>query len=156
ARAPKALRLQSERRDWAGKRLDELEAARCEALQATLDGGDRLEARFLDGELKLSAGGATVLDRIYLDEPAGRLAEAHWKLLLLSRGWGEAGRLAAELRRPPASVVSPTAAQFIDRVATLAQETRTITTGEREINEILFRLYALDADERLLVDSGRN
>jgi hypothetical protein len=156
ADAPKALKLAAERRDWAGKQLDEMEASRVEALQTALDSGDRLEARLKDGELTLLAGGATVLDRIYLDELAGRLAEAYWQLLLLSREWRDAGRLAAELRRPPSPVNSPAASQFIERVNGLAVATQAIEVGERDMNERLFELYDLTPEERLLVESGRN
>jgi hypothetical protein len=156
AEAPKALKLTAESRDWAGKQLDEMEASRLEALQTALDGGGRLEAQLRDGELTLLAGGATVLDRIYVDEPAGRLAEAYWRLLLLSREWREAGRLAAELRRSPSPANSPAATQFIERVEMLAAAAQAIEAGEREMNERLFELYDLTPDERLLVESGRN
>ena len=53
-----------------------MEAARVEALQAALDRGGRREVRFERGELRLYFSGAVVLDKIYLDEAAGRLAEA--------------------------------------------------------------------------------
>ena len=44
--APKGLRLTTDRRKWAEERLDEMEAARVEALQAALDRGGRREVRF--------------------------------------------------------------------------------------------------------------
>ena len=45
-RAPKGLRLTTDRRRWAEERLDELEAGRLEALQAALDRRGRREVRF--------------------------------------------------------------------------------------------------------------
>ena len=45
-RAPKGLRLATDRRRWAEERLNELEAGRLEALQAALDRGGRREVRF--------------------------------------------------------------------------------------------------------------
>jgi hypothetical protein len=59
------------------------------------------EVRFTRGELRLYVSGAVVLDRIYLDETSGRLAEAYWRWLLLSGPAREAERFAADLRRPP-------------------------------------------------------
>ncbi len=156
ARAPAALKLAADRRKWADEQIDEREAGKLEELQAALDSGRRLEAIFQEGELRMIASGTTILSKIYLDENAGRLAEAHWRLLLLSRKWREAGRLAAELRRPPAAVASQAATQFIERVNRLAQETLAISAGERDMNERLFALYDLSAEERLLVESGMN
>jgi len=65
-------------------------------------------------------------------------------------------RFATELSRIPADGESEAAAQFIDRVVALAAETQAIETEERQMNERLFDLYDLTADERLLVESGRN
>lgn len=151
--APAALKLQLDRRAWAEARLNELEASRLEALQAALDGGGRLEAAFHDGELRLYADGATILDRIYLDDGAGRLTETYWRWLILGRKWREADRFAAELRRPPVESDSPAARQFIERVDALADDVDAIETGEREMNALLFRLFALSANERLLVEN---
>jgi hypothetical protein len=89
--------------------------------------------------------------------PTGRekLAETHWRWLLLSRGWNDAGRFAAELRRPPADSDSPAADQFIERVEELASLTQEIEAGEREMNELLYRLYGLSPEERFLVENDR-
>ena len=152
-RAPKALRLATDRRKWADERLDELEAARVEALQAALDRGGRREVRFESGELRLYVSGTVVLDKIYLDDAAGRLAETYWRWLLLSGPAREAQRFAADLRRPPAPTDAPAAAQFVERVAALAEEVAAIEADERALNEILYDLYRLSPDERNLVEN---
>jgi len=85
--APGSLRISSERRDWAEARLKEFEASRLAALQARLDGGGRIEARFADGELSLLAGGTAVLDKLYFSERHGVLVEAYWRYLLLGQTW---------------------------------------------------------------------
>jgi hypothetical protein len=156
--APKGLPHNFERRKWAEARLDEMEAARVEALQAALDRGARRQVRFEGGELRLYVSGAVVLDKIYLDEAAGRLAEAHWRWLLLSGPSREAERFASDLRRPPAPSDAPAAAQFIERVAALAAEVAAIEADERTLNETLYDLYGLSPDERNLVENepGRN
>ena len=76
--APRGLRLATDRRKWAEERLDEMEAP-LEALQAALNRGGRRQVRFEGGELRLYVSGTVVLDKIYLDEAAGRLAEAYWR-----------------------------------------------------------------------------
>jgi hypothetical protein len=152
-RAPKGLRLATDRRDWAEERLDEIEAGRVEALQAALDRGGRREVRFERGELRFYMSGAAVLDKIYLDESAGRLTEAYWRWLLLSGPATEAERFAADLRRPPAPSDAPAATQFIEMVAALAEEVAAIEADERALNEVLYGLYRLTPEERNLVEN---
>jgi hypothetical protein len=154
-RAPKGLRLATDRRKWAEEQLDEMEAARVEALQAALDRGGRCEVRFEGGELRLYVSGAAVLDKIYLDDAAARLAEAYWRWLLLSGPVHEAVRFAADLRRPPAASDAPAAAQFIERVAALTAEVAAIEADERTLNEVLYSLYGLTPEERNLVENER-
>lgn len=154
-RAPKSLRLAMDRRRWAEDQLDEMEAARLEALQAALDRGGRREVRFVAGELRLYVSGAVVLDKIYLDNPTARLAEAYWRWLLLSGPPRDAARFAADLRRPPAPTDVPAAAQFLDRVAALADEVTAIESDERAINETLYELYGLSPEELNLVENER-
>jgi hypothetical protein len=152
-RAPRGLRLAVDRRRWAEERLDELEASRLEALRASLDRGGRREVRFEDGELRLYVSGTVVLDKIYLDESSGRLTETYWRWLLLSGPAREAERFASDLRRPPAPSDAPAAAQFIERVAALAEEVAAIEADERAMNETLYALYRLTPEERNLVEN---
>jgi hypothetical protein len=152
-RAPKGLPHTHERRKWAEDRVDELEAAHIEALQVALDRGGRREVRFERGELRLYVSGAVVLEKIYLDDAAGRLTESYWRWLLLSGVSRDAGRFAADLRQPPAPSETPAVVQFVERVAALAEEVALIEADERELNEILYELYALTPDERNLVEN---
>ena len=96
-----------------------------------------------------------MLDKIYLDDAAGRLVEAYWRWLLLSGPAREADRFAADLRRPPAVSDAPAVAQFLDRVAALAEEIAAIETDERAMNELLYELYQLSPEERNLVENER-
>jgi hypothetical protein len=152
-KAPKGLRIATDRRKWASERLDEMEAARVEALQAALDRGGRRQVRFDGGELRLYVSGTVVLDKIFLDDAAGRLTKAYWRWLLLSGPGREAERFAADLRRPPATTDAPAAAQFIERVAALTGEVAAIEADERALNETLSQLYGLTPDERNLVEN---
>ncbi len=151
--APKALKLKTDRRAWADEQIDALEAQSTDALQAALDGRGALQAEFKDGELTLFAGGSAVLDKIYLDGNAGRLAEAYWRFIIMKGPPRDAGKFAKDLMRPPADSDSPAARQFIDRVDALAAESSAIDAAEHEMNERLYDLYGLSSEERLLVDN---
>lgn len=153
--APKGFKLKTDRRKWADARLDELESARLSALQAALDTGQRLAADFVDGELRLLTGSAPVIHRIYLDAGAGALTLAYWNYLLMSQTWNDAGRLSGELLKPPADVASPTARQFMQKVAELAAEGAAIAAEEAEMDALLYALYRLSDDERALVEKDR-
>jgi hypothetical protein len=153
--APRALTQKNERREWAEGHLKELEAGRLSALQAIIDSGAALEANFTKGELVLSASGATVLGKLYFEDRLGALAEAYWRYLLLSQSWRDAASFANELARIPDDPGSQAAKQFLDRVAALSRECAAIVTEERAMNERLYELYNISADERLLVESGR-
>jgi hypothetical protein len=150
-RAPAALRTKSERRAWADAQLDELEAQAYEKLQAALDRGGGLEARYAEGELKLFAGGAVALGRIYLDPEAGRLTEAYWRWLIIKQPRDAKG-FAADLKRPPVDAAIPPAMQFVERVADLRAEIAAIEAEEEAMNEKLYALYNLTTEERLLVE----
>jgi hypothetical protein len=153
--APAALAARGDRTKWADDRFAALEAVEVERLQAALDGGARMTAAFADGELRLFAGGAMVLGRIYLDDGPGPIAESYWRWLLLSQSWRDAGKFADALRNPPADHDSPGARQFIERVHALAEQTAALESAEAEMNELLYRLYALTEEERELVENER-
>lgn len=156
AKAPKALRLPTDRTKWAGARLDELEADRLEALGAALDRGGERAVLFDGEELRLTIGGEPALTGIFLDPVSGELVAAYWRWLLLSGATKDVARFAAELRRPPTGHDTPAARQFIARVDALAAEKAAIAGAEREMDELLYGLYRLNAAERALVDNDRS
>lgn len=154
-RAPASLSARGDRTKWADDRFAELLAVETERLKAALDGGARMTAAFADGELRLFAGGAVVLGRIYLDEGPGRIAESYWRWLLLSQSWRDAGKFADALRNPPSDHDSAAARQFIERVQALAEQTAAVESAEAEMNALLYRLYDLTEEERELVENER-
>jgi hypothetical protein len=120
-----------------------MEAAYLEALQAALDRSSRREVRFQSGELLLYVNGTAALDKIHLNEPANRLAQAYWRWLLLS---GLGGRSWAIRSRPSSAAGSLRRfghQQFIERVVALAEEVAAIEADEHAINETLYGLYRL-------------
>jgi hypothetical protein len=151
ADTPKKLH-KKERSDLADKRFDELEEARIELLQGVLNAGGQLSASFDGGELKLLSGGAVVLDKIFLDAPEGKLAVAYWQYFVLSKSQRDAASFSAHLRRVPLGPETPAARQFITKVAALVAETEAIRIKEREMNEVLYGLYNLSSNERILIE----
>ena len=153
--APRSLSNRADRRAWADQRWNDALAERTQGLQSYLDIGEAMTPRFADGELRLLAAGVAVLGDIFLEDAHGRIVEAYWRYLLLSQAWRDADKLAAALRRPPADADTPAVAQFIERVGALGDEVARITAGEAGIEERLFELYGLSAEERVLVENDR-
>ena len=106
-----------------------------------LDGGSRLDVRFGNGELQLLSGGVSLLQKIFLSDTQGPLAEAYWRFVLLRQNWKDASRLAGELSRLPAGTKNAAATQFIARVTDLATELRAIEQAESQMNGALYDIY---------------
>jgi hypothetical protein len=150
-RLPKKLmkleRAELARIEWAARH-----EARIEALQGLLDTSTQLVASFAGGELKLTSGGAAIFHRIYLDDETGPLAAAYWQYLALSRKARSAKTFAANLCSLPIASDKQAAIQFVQKIAELQTETETIRANEREMNERLYELYKLSAEERILIE----
>lgn len=149
------MKVPRERRDWGKAQLEALEETRLAALQAALDSDGRLEAEFSDGELQLWAGGAPVLQTIFLEAGEDALVLPYWRWLLLDRRWRKAKEFAEALRAIPAVVTNAAETQFRERVDALEAETAAIEQDEERMDELLFTLYGLNADERRIVENAR-
>jgi hypothetical protein len=150
-RLPKKL-MKSERAELARIEWAAQHEARIEALQGLLDTSPQLVASFAGGELKLASGGAAVFHRIYLDDETGPLAAAYWQYLALSRKARSAKTFAANLCSLPIASDMQAAIQFMKKIAELHAETETIRANERNMNERLYELYKLSAEERILIE----
>ena len=84
----------------------------------------------------------------------GVLTRAYWRSLLFGARPTDAASFAADLRRPPVGASAPAARQFVDKVAELAAATDAIAAQESAMNDLLFDLYGLTDEERLLVRRG--
>jgi len=153
-RAPAALRLAADRRKWADVQRDEAVDARLAVLQGAMDRGGDFSAQYKDGELRLAADGATLLDRVYLDEREGWLCQAWWRYLIESGLPRDANTFANKLRRRPSEPDAPAARQFLERVNELVTLVTEIEAEEHALSEILYDLYALTREERQLVEKG--
>ena len=150
-RLPKRL-IKTERAELAKKEFAALHEARIEELQGLLNAAPQLEAGFRNGELKLTSGGADIFNRIYLDEGEGKLAAAYWQYLALSKPTRAAKTFASHLCRLPTGPDTPAARQFMQKAAELQAETEIIRASERAMNERLYELYNLSAEERILIE----
>jgi len=153
SRVPRGLRTyHDERRKWAAKEMEKQEGERVAALGAAIDRSGPPEVAFERGELTLSFGGVSALAGVFLDLPEGRLTEAYWRYLFIAHRRRDAAALAADLRKPPVGPETPAARQFMERVTELVQIEAEIAVAESAMNELLYNLYNLDADERALVE----
>jgi type I restriction-modification system DNA methylase subunit len=152
--APARLKMSNERREWAKSRFAEAVAAKLERLQTALIKADHREVMFAKGELRLFADGAPVIDRIYLDDEHGKLAERYWRYLLLSQTWSNAGKLAKQLKAPPNEPDTPAARQFLACVDALQERVIALKEDEVMLDERLFELYDLTVQERELIEGG--
>ncbi len=128
-----------------------MEEANIEALQGFLNSGERMEASFKKGELRLTCDSSPVLHKIYLDETQGQLAETYWRFLILKKP-KQASSFAKHLAQTPLSPELPAARQFVERVESLLIETKLIAKLENEMNQALYKLYNLSPDERSLIE----
>ncbi|MGH7936264.1 MAG: Eco57I restriction-modification methylase domain-containing protein, partial [Chthoniobacterales bacterium] len=153
AQVPRALRTYiNERRKWVAEEMEKQAADRIAELKASIDRGGPPDVAFERGELTLSFGGVSALAGVFLDPPEGRLTEAHWRYLFIVQRRRDAAALARELRRPPIGAETSAARQFIERVAELVRLGAEIVVAEAAMNELMYNLYNLDADEHALVE----
>lgn len=99
----------------------------------------------------MTSEGRVVFNKIYLDSKDGKLAEVYWRFLILGQP-KDAKRFARELACIPSGPETPAAKQFTQRVENLIEATEKIRTMEAEMNEMLYDLYKLSADERTLIE----
>lgn len=154
--APARLR-DDKKKDWAKKRHDEELAARHESVGAYLAPGALLDASFEDGELKFFVAGSPVVEQIFINENEGEFILAQWKLLASTFSITEktdGKKLANALRKTRVTENPAVVAQVIERQQELAQLEQDIATAEAELNDIVFRLYELDADQVRMVMNG--
>ncbi len=149
--APKSMTMATEKTKWSKAKFEELEEARIETLQGFLDAGLPLTVSFAKGELAMTSEGRVVFNKIYLDAKEGKLADVYWRFLILGQP-KDAKSFARDLARIPSGPETPAAKQFTQRVETLINATDKIRNLEAEMNEMLYDLYNLSADERTLIE----
>ena len=147
----------AERRAWARKAYDTDLQARYEALGDTVRPGAALDADLVDGELRLLADGAPVLDHIFVQPTEGAFLLAQWKVLastltITDKLDGKA--LSRKLRTLALPDNQAAVEQVVAAATELAACEAAIHTAETGMNEMVFGLYGLTKAERALVAAG--
>ena len=156
-RAPNALDSEQQN-NWAQQRFDEELIARHEGLGERLSPGVELAAELVSGELRFLINGVVVVDRVFVDDEEGPSIAAQWKVLAATMtvtASSSGKRLSASLRRLVVANENPVAVQqIIELQGELDAVEAQITDTEVEVNQLLYQLYELDADDIRRIEQG--
>ncbi len=153
AAAPARLEA-DQKQKWAAQRYERDLAVRYDAITAPLRPGSSFSAAFVDGELSFSIDGVPVISRIFVSAAEGEFIAAQWKVRAATITVTERtdGRTLANLLRRLAVADNPAVVQQIIALeGELSGLDADIARQEAEMNELVYRLYALtEADVRLI------
>jgi hypothetical protein len=152
-RAPAALPAR-DKTAWAKARQAEEVAAAQQRVAILLTPGATLAVAFETGELRLTAHGLPVLDRIFLDAEEGAFIAAQWRLALRHKTFvGEPGAaaLAATLRRVARTDHGALRRQAVAQATRVLAYDAAIARAEARLEEALDRAYGLTPEERAVI-----
>ena len=155
--APKALTAE-EKRQWAEQRFSEALQAKHDGIKARFRPGVTLEASYADGELSFFVDGVPVINGIFLDAKDGAFVLAQWKVHAQTFEVTEktdGKKLCATLRKLAVTDNQAAVTQIIALEKELTSTEAKIVCTERELNALVYVLYALTPKEILLVE-GRS
>jgi len=157
AKAPADLRGR-ERTAWARERRSQALAERYEAIQRRLQTGATIEVIERRGELGIEIDGVTALDGVFVDADEIPFIAAQWRQKLRQTNVTakfDAKRLIRLLLDLRTTEHTALRAQVIEIDAAIQKLDQAIEAKEAEMNELLYELYDLDADERKLIEDDR-
>ncbi len=143
-----------QRQAWASQQYDVQLNARYGAIRPRLRPAATLDATLTDGELAFLVDGIPVVDRVFVSTTEGRFLLAQWKVLASTLGFSEktTGKTLCDALR---TLVSPSNAALVEQVVACAEELANceadIHGEESRLNELIFALYGLTAEERRLI-----
>lgn len=138
------------KKEWAKQRYDEALAACHERVGAGLAPGIELDASFENGELRFLVAGSAVIEQIFVTDQEGEFIVAQWKLLASTYSITDktnGKKLANALRKIRVTDNPAIVSQVIERQQELAALQQDLTVAEVDLNEIVFRLYDLNAEQ---------
>jgi hypothetical protein len=154
--APSAFQVR-EKTAWAkGLQAMEIEAAQ-QRVAMLLTSGATLSVAFEQGELRLTANGMPVFDRIFLEDEEGPFFAAQWRLALRGRRFvGEPGAaaLANALRRIARTDNTALQRQVIALVGRVLAYDAAIARNDALLEAALDAAYGLTAAERAVIDGS--
>ena len=147
-------------RKWAKQQFDEEVAAATATIDDELHPDAELRAVFADGELRLTADGASLIDRIFLSDAEGPFIAAQWNAALdrFDPGAEPRGKktLGTVLVDTLCNLITgeneALREQVIERQATVERLDGEIAQAEADMNDRLATLYKLTPTERAMVE----
>lgn len=142
---------------WAREKFDTLVTERQEALAEALAPARTLSVDAVHGELRLLADGTPVFDGVFVPEPEAPFLAAQWRQALRLLPAAEAPdarrlvRALLALRRTDNAALRD---QVVALDADIARLDADIAIAEYEMNDLVYRLYALTPEEREMVERG--
>ena len=104
----------------------------------------------------MSQDGITVIDHVFVDPEDGAFLQSQWELSLWNTGAKRltASKLVDALRSIRISSNPIVKRQVVQLVQEIGHLRERIRTAEAELNEIVFRLYNVTAQERAMLLAG--
>ncbi len=130
---------------------------RLDAIDAGLNSAAQLAAGFKKGELSFSIDGVAVIDNVFVNDGEGQHILTYWEHLARSISVTDkfkAKTLIGKLMATPMTDNAELSAQITKLTAEIDALDNFIATQEQELNEMIFGLYALTPDERMIVERG--
>ena len=156
AEAPPSLTAK-ERTAWAREQMDDVLSEKLERIDAYLYPGVFLEVQQGDDELGVVIDEMPVLSGIFVDAKDASFLAAQWRqkirLSTVSRSF-KARQLVKMLLELRQTNVSALRTQVVELDAQVVEIDAKIGSAESEMNEMLYEVYGLTAEEREMVESG--
>ena len=141
---------------WAKERRKHKVEALLETINTRLIPSAKLSSDFKEGELSFSIDGVPVIE-IFMNEGDGKHISAYWQHLARTITITEkfkASTLIGKLMATPMTDNADLAAQISILTAEVDALHADIAAHENELDEIIFGLYGLTAEERTMVQGG--
>lgn len=141
--------------DWAKAQYQTALAQKLEKLTVNLNPSTQLSVGYEDGELRLLANGMPVFDSLFID--AAELSVVQWKYVIRSTNITPsvtAEKLLGELLKLKTTDNDSLRKQILALDKKLDALQAEIEAKEREMNELVYKLYGLTQDEILQVEKG--
>ena len=145
------------RRAWERNERKKMVELRTEQLGQSLIPGATMDATHERGELRFFIDGVPVVERVFANQDEGTFILAQWKVIastfaITERSTGK--KLTQTLRKVSPTAPEPLRSQVIGLVAALQATEAQIATREVEMNQRLYELYGMTAEEVAMVERG--
>jgi hypothetical protein len=148
-----------QKQKWASDRYTRDLAAQHDSITARLRPASAFSADFADDELSFSIDGMPVVSRIFVSHTEGEFTVAQWKVLAATMTVTDRtdGRsIANKLRRLARTDNRDMIEQIIGLERELSELDADIARQESEMNQLVYRLYALGDADIALIEADKN